>query len=71
MFGIERSERTLGLDGWDAVRLWREYEAGSEHSLQTLIEYNAEDIRNLKPLMEHVHQRLSCKCREEAVDQPI
>ena len=58
-FGIERSARTKGLDGWDAVRLWHEYINGRAESLETLVEYNAEDVRNLKPLMEFAYSKLS------------
>ncbi len=50
-FHIERSERTRGLDGWDAVRLWSEYQRGDDRALELLLEYNREDIRNLEPLM--------------------
>ena len=47
----ERSPRIAGLDGWDAVRLWNEHLAGSEESLDLLIEYNTADIENLELLM--------------------
>lgn len=57
-FGIERSERTKGLDGWDAVRLWREYRRGHDRALDLLIEYNREDIRNLEPLMKFVFEEM-------------
>lgn len=53
-FHIERSERTRGLDGWDAVRLWREYQRGHDRALELLVEYNLEDIKNLEPLMKYV-----------------
>jgi len=53
-FHIERSERTRGLDGWDAVRLWREYQRGHDRALELLVEYNIEDIKNLEPLMTFV-----------------
>ncbi len=58
-FGIERSPRTKGLDGWDAVRLWREYEEGSNEALEVLLEYNREDIKNLEPLMKFVVGEMS------------
>jgi hypothetical protein len=54
--GIRRSGETVGLDGWDAVRLWREAQAGSITALETLIAYNAEDVRNLEPLARHVYR---------------
>jgi uncharacterized protein YprB with RNaseH-like and TPR domain len=62
--GIARSDATRGLDGFDAVRLWREYERGSKEALDLVIEYNREDIVNLKPLMELVYQRMSEKVLE-------
>jgi len=56
--GLKRSERIAGLDGFDAVRLWHEYEAGNDESLALLIEYNTADIRNLEQLMEFAYQGL-------------
>jgi uncharacterized protein len=60
-FGIERSGRTKGLDGWDAVRLWREYRQGSRDALDVLLEYNREDIVNLEPLMRFVFREMSSR----------
>jgi hypothetical protein len=57
-FGIRRSERTAGLDGWDAVRLWNEYRAGSQEALQLLVEYNTEDVANLEGLMAAAYEGL-------------
>jgi hypothetical protein len=51
-FGILRSMDTRGLSGWDAVRLWQEWKRGNRESLETLLTYNAEDVVNLKELME-------------------
>jgi len=56
--GIERSPETQGLDGWDAVRLWREWEQGSEESLELLKAYNREDIVNLEQLMRFAYRGL-------------
>ncbi len=60
--GLKRDERVVGLDGWDAVRLWHEYLAGSEESLETLVLYNTADIENLEVLMEHAYDRLVRRC---------
>jgi uncharacterized protein YprB with RNaseH-like and TPR domain len=49
--GIRRTEETQDLDGFDAVRMWREYESGSQGSLDLLVAYNREDIVNLETLM--------------------
>jgi uncharacterized protein YprB with RNaseH-like and TPR domain len=62
-FGIERSERTKGLDGWDAVRLWREYRHGHDAALDLLVEYNCEDIKNLEPLMRFVFGEMTKKAQ--------
>jgi uncharacterized protein YprB with RNaseH-like and TPR domain len=56
--GIERSSRTQGLTGRDAVRLWREYMYGRDHSLETLIDYNREDVVNLQTLAAIAYDRL-------------
>lgn len=56
--GIARSPETKGLDGWDAVRLWREWEAGSRHALELLKRYNAEDVVNLETLMQYAYREL-------------
>lgn len=48
--GISRGEDTDGLSGLDAIRLWNEYLRGRESSLQTLIEYNRDDVVNLQTL---------------------
>lgn len=53
--GLTRSEDTKGLDGWDAVRLWREWQRGSCEARALLLAYNAEDVRNLLPLAEWVY----------------
>jgi hypothetical protein len=56
--GIERDDDLKGLDGWDAVRLWREYCAGCEESLDTLVRYNAADIENLEILAEKAYTEI-------------
>lgn len=55
--GIARSEATTGLNGWDAVRLWREWRRGSTEARELLLEYNAEDVRSLLPLAELTYAR--------------
>jgi uncharacterized protein len=75
--GLKAIERDLGigrdvpdLSGRDAVRLWHEYERGDEASLETLVEYNRADTKNMEPLMETVADRLhesvfEAACRSE------
>jgi hypothetical protein len=57
--GIARSEATRGLGGFDAVRLWAAAEQGSREARELLLAYNAEDVVNLKPLMELVYARMA------------
>lgn len=56
--GLTRAPETEGLDGWDAVRLWREWEGGSQEALDLLKAYNREDVVNLAALMRHAYPRL-------------
>lgn len=50
--GLVRGEEIEGVDGYEAVRLWKAYQWGDKAALDTLVEYNTADIVNLKPLME-------------------
>ena len=59
--GISRSNATTGLSGWDAVRLWREYRGGRRQSLDTLLAYNAEDVRNMSTLLAETYRRMAHK----------
>ncbi len=59
--GIQREEDIQGLDGFDAVNLWREYEKGSEDALDLLIRYNRADTVNLKVLADLLYERLKEK----------
>jgi uncharacterized protein YprB with RNaseH-like and TPR domain len=59
LLGIGRV--TAGISGWDAPRLWHRYEtSGDLAALQTLLEYNREDVVNLARL----EQRLGL-CEDE------
>jgi uncharacterized protein YprB with RNaseH-like and TPR domain len=58
---IPRSPETAGLDGWDAVRLWREWERGSRDALELLKAYNREDIVNLERLARYAYEHLRAK----------
>jgi len=56
---IARGEETDGLNGYDAVLLWRRYERlGDESALERLIAYNREDVVNLERLAEIAYERL-------------
>lgn len=50
--GIVRGEAVDGMTGYHAVQLWRSYRKGSTKALETLIEYNREDVINLERLTE-------------------
>lgn len=50
--GLFRDPRVAGLNGFDAVRLWQDYQWGDESALERLVLYNTMDIFQLKPLME-------------------
>lgn len=51
--GITRDDEVQGVDGFEAVRLWRKYKKGDEDALRKLLIYNKEDIVNLKFLLEY------------------
>jgi uncharacterized protein len=56
--GLKRPAEVEGMSGWDAVRLWNEWEWGSRESLDLLLAYNACDVINLKPLAEQAYASL-------------
>jgi uncharacterized protein YprB with RNaseH-like and TPR domain len=51
--GIGRDSDMQGIDGFEAVRLWYQYQRGNQRALETLLKYNEQDIINLKPLLDH------------------
>jgi len=50
--GLMRDPEIDGMEGYDAVLLWKAYQWGDQEALRRLIKYNTADIVNLKPLME-------------------
>lgn len=61
--GLKSIERQLAIcragtlrdiDGTDALLLWHRYRMGDEKALRELVDYNAADVLNLKPLLETV-----------------
>jgi uncharacterized protein YprB with RNaseH-like and TPR domain len=56
--GMCRNDGIRGLSGWDAVRLWHEWEDGRQESLDTLVDYNRADVENLKFLAEFAYNEL-------------
>jgi uncharacterized protein YprB with RNaseH-like and TPR domain len=64
LLGISRSDCTEGLTGFDAVRLWKQYERGDKGALDKLIEYNKEDVKNLKTIIELTYPKMVEKARK-------
>lgn len=72
--GLKAIERQVGIDrerpditGRDAVRLWYDYaHSGDVGALETLVQYNRADTRNLERLMEFTATRL-----HEEVFEPL
>lgn len=57
--GITRSEEIEGVDGADAVRLWKMWERhGDRDSLDILTEYNRADTVNLERIADIIYERL-------------
>jgi uncharacterized protein YprB with RNaseH-like and TPR domain len=50
--GLSRDPMVEGMNGFDAVLLWKAYQWGDQSALERLILYNTMDIVQLKPLME-------------------
>jgi uncharacterized protein YprB with RNaseH-like and TPR domain len=53
--GICRS--CAAANGKDAIRLWQRYERGHEDALQTLLEYNLEDLKGLRLIHRHLRAK--------------
>jgi uncharacterized protein YprB with RNaseH-like and TPR domain len=59
--GIARVPEADGLNGMDAVRLWRAFQMGgrgADEALRLLLAYNSEDVVNMKCLLEYALPRL-------------
>lgn len=57
--GIKRSKIVDKIYGGDVLRLWRMYRAtGDDYYLKLLVEYNEEDIINLKTIADYVYEKL-------------
>ncbi len=66
--GIRRADEVEGVSGADAVILWQQYKrTGDKKFLDTLVQYNEEDIINLKRLANHVVPRLWQKTNDDAI----
>ena len=58
LMGIERTEETAGLDGYDAVLLWRRARRGDKKAMRLLVEYNREDTVNLMVIARNLYPKL-------------
>ena len=56
-----RATSLEGLTGLDAVRLWEEWQEGSQPSRDLLITYNEADCQNLKPLADIICEQMTRK----------
>jgi uncharacterized protein YprB with RNaseH-like and TPR domain len=56
--GITRGVMAEGLSGRDAIQLWKAFSRGHQRALETLIEYNREDVVNLEKLAEITYAKL-------------
>ena len=56
--GLSRASEIDGMDGYEAVLLWKAYQWGDKSALDRLIQYNTADIVHLKPLMERGYQQM-------------
>ena len=60
--GMERDESVKEVDGFEAVRLWKEWKrTGNRSSLEILQEYNRADTINLKTLADMMYAELRKK----------
>ena len=68
--GLKRIEATVGLgdrsgvegiDGLEAVHLWKEYRRGSPAALDRLVRYNRADTANLEPLLDFAVRELTAR----------
>ena len=59
--GLSRDSEIDGMDGYEAVLLWKAYQWGDKSALARLIQYNTADIVHLKPLMETGYQQMKTR----------
>lgn len=55
-----RDPRTVGMVGYDAVKLWQRYQRRYDaEALDLLLAYNEDDVRSLLPLAEFAYRRMT------------
>lgn len=67
--GLTRPGSVDGVDGWEAVRLWRQWQATRNvEPLCRLVEYNLYDAIQLRPLLDLAYNRM---VGESGVERPL
>ncbi len=56
---IARETDVVGLDGWEAVRLWHQWCSGDAAARDLLLRYNAADTINLEPLAAILYDQMA------------
>lgn len=69
--GVGRPDHLDGVDGWQAVRLWRRHLDGDRGALRLLAEYNLYDAVNLRTLMDLGYNRLVERLSLPAAPVPV
>jgi uncharacterized protein YprB with RNaseH-like and TPR domain len=67
---IARETDVVGLDGWEAVRLWHQWCAGDEAARDLLLRYNAADTKNLEPLAVLLYDQMVARFGPSSVGFP-
>jgi len=63
--GIQRRKLVEDFSGGDALTLWKMYRAtGNDFYLNLLVEYNEEDIINLKKIAEHCIEKIKMNLKD-------
>jgi uncharacterized protein len=65
---ITREPEVMGLDGWEAVRLWHQWCAGNEIARDLLLRYNAADTQNLEPLAARLYDQMVARFGPPSVE---
>ena len=64
-FKIKRNRIIEKFSGGDAAQLWRMHRgSGDDYYLKLLVEYNEEDIINLKKIANYVYEKLKSRYRD-------
>jgi hypothetical protein len=67
---IARETDVVGLDGWEAVRLWHQWCAGDEAARDLLLRYNAADTQNLEPLASLLYDQMVARFGPPSIGFP-